>query len=187
MKKSLAAALFALVFAVSAGAAFGAGFTLTLKAGYFMPSAQVFRDVYGGGPAFGGEISIPIAGPFRIWAGADVFGKTGLLSVSEEETKVRITPLYAGLRAEFGKTGIRPYVGAAAAYFLFHEENPLGTVSENGLGFLTQAGIMARLGGSLWLDVFAGFRACTLRVDADDPLEAKIGGLSAGLGLAYRF
>ena len=45
---------------------------------------------------------------------------------------------------------------------------------------------MARLGGSVWLDVFAGYRACTLRGDGDDPLEAKLGGLSAGLGLAYR-
>jgi len=187
MKKSIAGALFALIFLGSTGAAFGAGFTLTLKAGYFMPSDRVFRDVYGGGPAFGGEVAIPLAGPVQLWAGADIFGKTGHLSVSEEETKVRITPLYAGLRAEFGKTGIRPYFGAAAAYFLFHEVNLLGTVGESGLGFLTQAGILARLGGSLWLDVFAGFRACTLRADADDPLEARIGGLSAGLGLAYRF
>lgn len=187
MKKSIAAACFALVFAGSAGAAFGAGFTLTVKAGYFMPPDHDFRDVYGGGPAFGVDIAIPVAGPVQIWAGADLFSKTGLLSVSEEETKVRITPLYAGLRAEFGKTGLRPYVGAAAAYFLFREENPLGTVSENGLGFLTQAGILARLGGSLWLDIFAGYRVCTLRTDGDDPLEAKVGGLSAGLGLAYRF
>jgi hypothetical protein len=133
------------------------------------------------------SISPSRAGPVQIWAGADIFSKTGLLSVSEEETKVRITPLYAGLRAEFGKTGLRPYVGAAAAYFLFREENPLGTVSENGLGFLTQAGVLARLGGSLWLDIFAGYRVCTLRTDGDDPLEAKVGGLSAGLGLAYRF
>ncbi len=119
MKKSIVAAFFALVFAGSAGAAFGAGFTLTLKAGYFMPSDQVFRDVYGGGPAFGGEVAIPLAGPVQLWAGADVFGKTGLLSVSEEETKVRITPLYAGLRAEFGRTGLRPYVGARGRLFPF--------------------------------------------------------------------
>ena len=187
MKKSIVTALFALVFTGSAGAAFGAGFTLTAKAGLFFPADKVFRDVYSGGPVFGVDIAIPVAGPVQIWAGADIFGKTGLLSVSEEETKVRITPLYAGLRAEFGKTGLRPYVGAAAAYFLFREENPLGTVSENGLGFLTQGGVLARLGGSLWLDIFAGYRACTLRTDGDDPLEAKIGGLSAGLGLAYRF
>ena len=119
MKKSIAAACFALVFTGFAGAAFGAGFTLTLKAGYFSPSDQVFRDVYGGGPVFGVDIAIPLAGPVQIWAGADIFGKTGLLSVSEEETKVRITPLYAGLRAEFGKTGLRPYVGARGCLFPF--------------------------------------------------------------------
>ena len=68
-----------------------------------------------------------------------------------------------------------------------YEENPLGTVSDSGLGFLAQAGVMARLAGPLWLDAFAGFRACTLRTDGEDPLEAKLGGLSVGLGLAYRF
>ncbi len=187
MKKRIIAALCALALMGLAGAAFGAGFTLTVKAGYFLPSGEVFRDVYGGGPAFGAEVSIPVAGPVQIWAGADIFGKSGLLSVTEEETKVRITPLYAGVRAELGKTGVRPYFGLAAAYFFFHEENPLGTVGESGLGFLTQAGILARLGGSLWLDVFAGYRGCTLRTKGEDPLEAKLGGLSGGLGLAYRF
>ncbi|RPJ01993.1 MAG: hypothetical protein EHM31_04330 [Candidatus Aminicenantes bacterium] len=187
MNKLTRASLAVLLFALFAGAAFGEGFTLAAKAGYFIPGDKLFREVYSGGPAFGLDITVPLAGPLRAWAGAEIFSKTGLLSVSEEETKVRITPLYAGLRAEFGKTGLRPYVGAAAAYFLFREENLLGSVSENGLGILTQAGVLARLGGSLWLDVFAGFRACTLRTDGDDPLEARIGGLSAGLGLAYRF
>jgi hypothetical protein len=187
MKKRITAALFALILPGIASAAFGAGFALTAKAGLFFPADKVFRDVYSGGPVFGVDIAIPIAGPIQIWAGADIFGKTGLLSVSEEETKVRITPLYAGLRAEFGKTRLRPYVGVAAAYFIFHEENPLGTISENGLGFLTQAGVMTRLAGALWLDVFAGYRACTLRTEGEDPLSAKLGGLTAGLGLAYRF
>jgi len=84
MKKSIAAACFALVFAGSAGAAFGAGFTLTVKAGYFMPPDHDFRDVYGGGPAFGVDIAFPVAGPVQIWAGADLFSNTGLLSGSEE-------------------------------------------------------------------------------------------------------
>jgi hypothetical protein len=187
MKKRTLVIVFVLVLAGLGQTAFGAGVSVTLKAGYFFPSSSLFRDVYKSGPTFGGEVTVPLAGALRIWAGADLFGKTGLLSVTEETTKVRVIPVYAGLRAEFGKKGVRPYLGAAAAYFLFHEENPLGTISDSGLGFLARAGLLARLGGPMWLDFFADYRSCTLRTDGDDPLEAKLDGLSAGAGLSFRF
>ena len=187
MKKRTIAIVFALVLAGAGQAALGAGVSVTLKAGYFFPSSSLFREVYKSGPIFGGELTVPLTGALRFWAGADLFGKTGLLQVTEETTKVRIIPVYAGLRAEFGKKGARPYIGAAAAYFLFHEENPLGTISDSGLGLLARAGILARLGGAVWLDFFADYRACTVRTGGDDPLEAKIGGLSAGAGLSFRF
>jgi hypothetical protein len=169
------------------GAAWGAGVAVTLKGGFFAPTSEVFREVYSGGLIFGVDVAVPIGGVFQAWAGADLFSKTGLLTVSEEETKVRIVPLYLGVRCEFGKGALRPYLGAAAAYFLFHEENPLGTISDGGLGYLTQAGVMARLGGAVWVDVHGGYRGCTLKSDGADPIEAKLDGFSAGLGLAFRF
>ena len=179
--------LVALAVALSCGAARGAGVTATLKGGYFAPSDSVFKDVYSGGLTFGADVTVPIGGVFRAWAGAELFSKTGLLTISEEETKVRIIPLYLGLRCEFGQGALRPYLGAAAAYFLFHEENLLGSVSDGGLGFLTQAGVLVRLGGPVWIDVHVGYRGCTLKSDGDDPVEAKLDGFSAGLGLAFRF
>jgi hypothetical protein len=39
----------------------------------------------------------------------------------------------------------------------------------------------------VWLDLFAGYRSATVRTEGEDPLEAKLDGFSAGLGLAYRF
>jgi hypothetical protein len=185
--KMKAAGIVILAIALSCGAAWGAGVTATLKGGYFGPTGDVFRAVYSGGLAFGADVTVPLGGVFRVWAGAELFSKTGFLTISEEETKVRIVPLYLGLRCEFGKGALRPYIGAAAAYFLFHEENPLGSVSDGGLGFLTQAGVMVRLGGPVWIDVHGGYRGCTLKSDDPDPIEAKLDGLSGGLGLAFRF
>jgi hypothetical protein len=187
MKKHIVVLLIALVLSGMGRAAFGAGSSVSLKAGYFFPSSSLFREVYKSGPEFGAEITVPIAGALGIWAGADLFGKTGKLSVTEETTKVRVIPLFAGLRVEFGKKGARPYIGAAAAYFLFHEENPLGSVSDHGLGYLVRAGLLAKLAGAIWLDFFADYRACTLRTAGDEPLEAKLDGLSAGVGLTFRF
>jgi len=187
MKRRWAILMFALLLAGMTAASWGAGVSLTLKAGLFFPSDSIFREVYKNGTVFGGELAVPIAAGLHLWAGAEYFGKSGLLSVSEEMTKVRIIPVYLGLKYHFGKSTVRPYLGAAAAYFLFKEENPLGSVSESGIGLLGQAGLLIKIGGPIALDLYANYRACTLRTDDPDPVEAKIGGLSGGVGLVFRF
>lgn len=177
-----------LVLATGATAARAGETSITLKAAYFAPSEALFRDVYGGGPAFGVELAVPIAGVLRAWAGAEIFSKSGLTTESDETTKMSVVPLFAGLRLQFGGKSVRPYLGAAAAFFLFKEENPLGTASEGGLGVLGQAGLLIGLGKSFGLDVHGGYRACTLTAgDEEDPIEASLGGLAAGLGLVIRF
>jgi hypothetical protein len=186
-KRLSMASIAVLTLAGLAGTARGAGPAVTLKAGFLFPTDSHFREVYSGGLAFGADVSVPLTGALQFWAGGEFFGKTGLLSISEEPTKVHIVPLYAGLRARFGQKSLRPYFGAAAAYFFLHEENPLGTADDGGLGLLAQAGVQTKLGGSLWLDIFAGYRACTVRSGGDDPLNAKLDGFTTGLGLACRF
>jgi hypothetical protein len=187
MRRQWTIFMLALSVAGMTTASWGAGVSLTLKAGQFFPSDSVFRDVYKSGTVFGGELAVPIAGGLHIWAGAEYFGKSGLLSISEEVTKVRIIPIYLGLRCHFGKSTVRPYLGAAAAYFLFKEENSLGSVSESGIGYLGQAGLLVKVAGPVSLDLYANYRACTLRTDEPDPVEAKIGGFSGGAGLVFRF
>jgi hypothetical protein len=187
MKNTIKAAAVVLALTAFAGSARGAGVTAILRGGYFAPSNEIFREVYSGGPVFGLDLAVPVGGVFQLWAGADLFSRTGQMTLTEDKTKVRIVPLYAGLRCEFGKTKVHPYVGAAAAYFMFHEENVLGTLSDGGIGFLAQAGVLFGIGGPVWLDLHAGYRGCTLRTDGEDPLEAKLDGLHGGLGIAFRF
>ncbi|MCK7490714.1 MAG: outer membrane beta-barrel protein [Comamonadaceae bacterium] len=188
MTNATKATVAVLFLALTATVAQAAETSITLKGGYFAPSDAVFRDVYGGGLTYGVELAVPIAGVLRAWAGAEIFSKRGLTTESEETTKVTVVPLFAGLRCQFGGKSVRPYLGAAAAYFPFKENNPLGTASESGLGVLGQAGLIIGLGKSFGLDVHGGYRACTLTAgDEEDPIEASLGGLSAGLGLVIRF
>ena len=187
MNAKIKTAVVLMSFALGAGAAWGAGTTLTLKGGYFMPTDSVFKEVYSGGPVFGADVAVPIGGVLQVWGGADLFSKTGFTTLTEDETKVSIVPVYVGLRVEGGKKSLRPYLGAAAAYFLFSEKNVLGSISQSGFGYLAQVGVLTRLGGAVWLNVHAGYRGCTLRTDDPDPLEARLDGLSAGLGLSFRF
>ena len=183
MKTRLRAAVVAMGLVLGAGAAWGAGATLTLKGGYFMPTDSVFKEVYSGGPILGADVAVPIAGVLQVWGGAELFSKTGSTTLTEDETKVSIVPVYLGLRIEGGKKGLRPYIGVAAAYFLFSEKNVLGSISESGIGYLAQAGLLTRMGGPVWFDVHAGYRGCALRTDGPDPVEAKLDGFSAGLGV----
>jgi hypothetical protein len=187
MKKAPKILFAILAFAGMTTASWGVGVSLTFKGGLFWPSDSVFREVYKSGTVFGGELAVPIAGGLHLWAGAEYLGKSGLLSVSEEVTKVRIIPVYLGLKCHFGKSAVRPYLAAAAAYFLFKEENPLGSVSESGFGFLGQAGLLVKVAGPVSFDLYGNYRACTLRTDEPDPVEAKIGGFSGGAGLVFRF
>ncbi|MCX6571494.1 MAG: outer membrane beta-barrel protein [Candidatus Aminicenantes bacterium] len=187
MKKTLKILFATLAFAGMTAASWGAGVSLTFKGGQFWPSDSVFREVYKGGTVFGGELAMPLTGGLHLWAGAEYFGKSGLLPVSEEVTKVRIIPVYVGLRCHFGKSAVRPYLGAAAAYFLFKEENPLGSVSKSGFGYLGQAGLLVKVAGPLSFDIYGNYRACKLKTNDPDPLEANIGGFSGGAGLVFRF
>ena len=187
IKRSLIGLMLIAAVAGPGLAAAETGPVLALRAGGFFPADDVFREVYGTSLSLAADLAVPLAGPLQLWAGAEFLNKTGLLPVSEEESKVRIMPLFAGLRLQFGQKSVRPYLGAAAAYFMFHEENPIGEADDNALGLIAQAGFQARLGGAVWLDLFAGYRSATVRTDGEDPLEAKLDGFSAGLGLAYRF
>lgn len=168
-------------------AVWGAGVTLTLKGGLFLPGDSLFREVYTNVKTFGAEIAVPLAGGLHVWAGAEYFGDTGILPITSEDSSLRIVPVYAGLRYHFGHSSIRPYLGAAGCLFLFNEENAIGNISQNGIGFMGQGGLLFRLGGRVWIDLFANYRACTLKTDDVEPLEADIGGLLLGLGLVFKF
>jgi hypothetical protein len=187
MKKTLRILFVALAFAGMTTASRGAGVSLTFKGGQFWPSGGIFREIYKGGTVFGGELARPLTGGLHLWAGAEYFSQSGLLPVSEEVTKVRIIPVYLGLRWHFGKSAVRPYIGAAAAYFLFKEDNPLGSVSKSGFGYLGQAGLLVKVAGPVSIDLYGNYRACKLKTGDLDPLEASIGGLSGGAGLVFRF
>ena len=102
MKRRATVPALALILALSTGAAWGAGVSLTVKGGLFFPSDEIFKDVYKNVALFGGELTVPLAGGLHLWAGAEYFGDTGILPVTLEESKLRIVPVFAGLRYHFG-------------------------------------------------------------------------------------
>ena len=95
MKKAM---LIGLGLWLMGGIALASGFRVEVKGSYFSSENSIFRDVYGGAARFGIEAGLDIAKNISIFAGLDYLRKSGALTVTEDETKVWLTPLTAGVR-----------------------------------------------------------------------------------------
>ncbi len=158
--------------------------SIQARGSYFSPSDAFFREIYGYGITWGGELGFGFGGPLAGWAGGDYFVQKGKLPFTEDETKIRIVPLSAGIKYFLGFGRWRPYVGGGIAYFQFRETNSIGTVEKGGIGFLGRGGIVLKLGTTFFLDLQGSWSSCRVK-----PLEveANLGGLSLGLGLGFEF
>jgi hypothetical protein len=158
-------------------------FVVEAKGVYFRPSESAFREIYGGGLCFGGEVTVGLAGPFALWASADYFSKTGALTLTGEEAKLRVVPILAGLKLRFGPVGrVRPYLAAGPGYFQYKEKSVIGVVEKGSLGFAAKAGACLELPGGVLFDVQAGYTRCVVK---PQEIEADIGGFQVALGIGF--
>ena len=132
----------------------------------------------------GGELSFSISERGAIWAGGDYYSKVGKLGFTQDETKIRIVPLAAGVKYYFSGGRLRPYAGAGAAYFQYKETNSIGTIEKGDVGFVARAGLLVMLGPTFFMDVQGGWSTCSVQ---PGDVKANLGGLSLGLGLGFEF
>ena len=158
--------------------------TIQVRGSYFRPTDQFFRDIYGNGTSWGGELGFRFTERIGVWAGGDYFSKVGKLIFTEEETKVRIAPLTAGAKYYLSLGKLMPYVGAGLGYFQYKETNSIGTVEKGDIGFLVRAGFIFKLGAAFFMEIQGAWSTCSVQ-----PLEVKanLGGFSAGIGLGLEF
>jgi hypothetical protein len=182
MKKTI---LIVLGLGFMSGLVHGKGFRIEVKGSCFSSENAIFRDVYGSAAKFGLEGGVDIARNVSLWAGLDYLRRSGGLTVSEEETRVWLTPLTLGVRYEIpaGKK-LRFHVGAGIQEVFFKEEASLGTVKENALGFIVKGGGMYRLTNAVGVDLFLAWSTCRM---THGDVEFKVGGLDLGAGVEIRF
>lgn len=177
--------IFAAAFVFLATSIQATDFRIDLRMSYFHPSDQAFRDIYGGGLKWGGEASISLGKGWAAWLEAGRFAKEGHLTLTGEETRIQIVPLGIGIRYSLrlqDRTNL--HAGGGVQYFMFDEDNLIGEVRENKLGFLARMGIETRITRNAWINVFGEYSYCRMK-----PAEFKfdIGGPAAGIGLGYEF
>ena len=182
MKKQ---ALIGLGLFLLGGLTLTAGVRVEAKGSYFSSENSTFRDIYGGTPKLGLEAGIEVAKDISVWAGVDYVHKTGKLTATPDETRVTLIPLGLGVRYEVPVgTKLRFHVGAGVQEVLFKEDNVIGTVNTNALGFIAAAGGVFRLTKAVGIDLFVSWSTCKMK---NAGLEFKVGGLDAGGGIEIRF
>lgn len=182
MKK---AALIGIGIALMVGSALAAGFRVEVKGSFFSSENSIFRDVYGNASKFGIEGGLEIAKNVSVFAALDYLHKTGALTITEEETRVWITPLTVGARYEIpAGEKLRFYLGAGIQEVFFKEEASIGTTKENALGVIVTGGGMYRLTECFGAGLFVGWSTCKM---THKGLDFKVGGLDLGGGIEIRF
>jgi len=152
---------------------------------YFQPSDQVFKDVYGGGTYIGGEINITLMKGVSLWAGAQMFKKTGQTTFTLEETEIQITPIYGGIKFRVPDKKVSPYLGLGVGYFSYKESSPvIGNVSKGDIGYIGQLGVLVNVIGPIFLDLKGSYSYCKVQ-----PLnvEANLGGVQVTGGFGFGF
>ncbi len=159
-------------------------FSLEAVGSYFMPSDQSFKEIYGGGTYFGGEIALNVGKGVGIWAGGHFFTRKGKTTFSQEDTEISISPVYGGLKFRVPKARVSPYFAAGVGYFKYKETSPIGTVEKSDIGFIGQLGLILKMAGPLFFDIKGRYSFCKVK-PAD--IEANLGGFQGAVGLGFEF
>ena len=182
MKKTI---LFIALIMIINGAVGAANVRIEAKAKYFNPSEQAFKDIYGSGMMYGGEIGIGIWQNFELCVRGNYFSKTGELTFTKEQTQLRITPLGIGIKYVHPVgSKIDIYGGIGINYYSYKEENPIGDVSTNKIGYIGTIGTYITVINGLFIDVYLDYSYCKIK---PEEFSANIGGFGAGAGIGYRF
>jgi hypothetical protein len=151
---------------------------------YFGPSDSAFRDVYGSGPQYGAQLTRGVGARWDAWGEASRLARSGELTFTREPTKMSLLRIAAGARRRFGDGRLAPYAAAGLGVYRLSETNVLGSVTKAGFGVLARLGILVKIRGPVQLDAGVGYSHCQVKPAG---LKVQLGGLEAGVGLAFRF
>ena len=167
-----------------AGSANAADFMLELKMSYFKPSEPVFKEIYGEGAEYGIKAESSLYKKFGLIIDSGYFQQQGNLTLTQEKTTVTISFVGPGLTYKLSQGILDLYAGAGFRYYLFEEKNPLGHAKQESLGYFVSLGTYINITKKLLFDINVNYSGCKIKpVD----LEVEIGGLEAGIGIAYKF
>ena len=182
MKKGMVFVLAVLLIPAFAMAKWG---TIEANLSYFYPAfEEAFQDIYGGGWAVGGNLTLDVWKNLGIWFGVSSFSKTGELTFTKEETKVSMMPIALGAQYTILSSPVSVYAGLGVLFLHYKESNILGEVKDWGFGFEAKAGAYKKLIAGFFAELFISLSHCEMK-PAD--FKFNVGGLKGGIGIGYEF
>lgn len=188
--------IFILIFLIVVCSAYAGekAYSLTLNAGIRNITGvddengnNLYEEVYGkNNLIYGIDFGYNFGKYFQAFLHGEYFTVKGELTFTKEETTLTIIPIEMGARVKymFGKQQFYPYFGVGAGYYLYKEENIIGTVDEGQFGFFTEGGIDIYFIDNFFLDLKAKYTI--FKVDGADE-KVDLGGLSlmGGIGISF--
>ncbi len=161
-------------------------FSIYLGAGIRNVTENKYEEVYGeNNISFSADIGLKIYRSLELFLHTDYFKADGELTFSKENTTLKIIPVELGIRFILGNNIIRPYVGAGMGYYIYKEENYIGTIDKNKIGFLAEGGIRFFVIKPLFIDL--KLKYISLNVKNDENSNIQLGGISymGGIGISF--
>ncbi len=159
-------------------------FSITIGAGTKNISEEIFKDVYGSGNiAYSLDLAFKLGRSLEAFIHTDYLKAEGQLEYDPKDTTLTIIPAEAGLRILLGKNKFKPYLGLGAGYYMFKEENFIGTVDDNSIGFFGEGGLRYYF-GKFFIDLKLKYIQLKYEVSGAD---INLGGLSYFGGIGIRF
>ncbi len=168
--------------------AFSGPLRLGLSAGYYMPADSAYKDLYGqGNLMFGGSFGFELMRKIEIRLEGGYFQDSGKMNLTGEDLKLSFLAGSLGARFRFvEEKTLHPYVGAGIAMYSYKEDLPtrLEDISKTAVGFQGEAGVYYAISARVLLDL--NFRYVSMNTKPFNE-SVKLGGLRAGLGVAFQF
>jgi outer membrane protein len=170
---------------------------LEAKAGYFYPASHRFRKIYSNGSGiYGIELNVKAYDWLYVFASGNYFVKNGHSIGGKHRTKVALVPLALGLEYVHWKhhLGVYAGVGVTSTYLNthYHSQYVIHSVSKWGVGGVAKLGLLVDVYKRLYLDLFTNYYYARIHFHNTHGGKlmrntANVGGLSAGVGLGFRF
>ncbi|MEN8153598.1 MAG: outer membrane beta-barrel protein [Acidobacteriota bacterium] len=159
--------------------------SLTIGAGIRNVSQNTFETVYGtNNIAYSIDFAFTIKRSFEIFLHSDYLSAKGSLEFDPKDSTLTIFPAELGVRIVLGKKLFTPYLGLGGGYYMFKEENFIGTVDESQIGFFGEGGFRFNFKGTFFIDLKLKYNILNYDMNGTD---VDLGGLSYYGGIGIRF
>ena len=161
--------------------------SVELALGSYIMNEPRFEAAYPtGGPIGGLTLSSALISHINIYLDIKYYSRRGALTFSREKTVFYMVPIDVGVRYIYPLGFIHPYLGGGLDFYLYYEDNPIGTVLNYTNGYHVTGGAYLRFSRSVPVMVNLRLKYTSAKAKQDF-VETQLGGFEYGLGLAFVF